>query len=169
MKRSAGAVVAVATCLLLVVAAFAARRSSASAPNVLRAEKLELMDSGKVAAVLQGSPDGLEVRGPDGKLRAIVGSVGDGAPALGLFDENGQATISLDITSDGQAGIHLASEDGTRSLSLIAPPKGGPGISLKSGENGTYVALDDEGRLVSYLGCGVEPHVLAPAPPPVCQ
>jgi hypothetical protein len=162
MKRNVGAVLAVATCLLVVVA-FAAGRSNAVGGTVLRADRLELMSAGKVAAVLHATPAGLQVRGPDGRVRAMVGFVADGVPALGLFDESGSANISLSMTSDGQAEIHLANEDGTGSLSLIAPPKGGPGLYLEGDKGRSSVALDDAGNLVTYRGCGVEPHVIAPA------
>jgi len=169
MKSSGSVMVVLVLCLLVALVSYAAGRANAVGRKVLRADKLELMDGGKVGAVLQASPDGLEVRGPDGKLRALVGFVPDGVPALGLFNENGYANISLNMTSDGQAEIHLADRNNGRSLSLIAPPTGGPGLSLRSGEKGKYVALGDEGQLVCSMGCGVKAHVLAPASPPVCE
>jgi hypothetical protein len=162
MKRSNWLAAVAFLGLLLATAAYATRHANAFAPNVLRAEKLELVDSGKVTAVLQASPDGLEIRGPDGKLRAMVGFAVDRVSALTLFDEAGRGRISLDMTSDGQAEIHLASEDGERSLSLIAPPKGGPGLYLEREEGRAEVGLNEAGKLVVYRGCGVEPYVVCP-------
>ncbi len=162
-------VVVLAACPLIALVAFAAGRANAVGEKVLRAEKLELMSGGKVAAVLRASDDGLEVRGPDGKLRALVGFALDRVAALTLLDETGHGRISLSMEPSGEAGITMWNGDLTRQLSLTAPSKGGPGIYLESGENGKYIALDDEGRLVSSMGCGVEAYVIAPASPPVGQ
>jgi hypothetical protein len=142
------------------IAAYAAGRASASGPKVLQAERLELLDSGVVTASLRGSPDGLGICDPKGRLRAIVGMPAGGAPALGLLDESGRCRISLDMTSDGQAELDLFGGTGEPPVSLIAAPDGRPDLSLKRRGGGVIISLDEAGRLVLYTGCGETPTVL---------
>jgi len=169
MKSSGLVMVVLVLCLLVALVSYGAGRSGASGESVLRADKLELMSGGKVAATLRADKTGLDIRGPDGKLRAQVGFIPDQWAGLTLFDETGHGRIALRMLPFGQADIYLSNEGNSGCLSLIAPPTGGPGLSLRSGEKGKYVALDDEGQLVCSMGCGVKAHVLAPASPAVCE
>ena len=166
MKRSnwAGLVTAVCLALLVGIAAYAAGQANASAPKVLRAERLELVDSGRVTAVLGGTPDGLGVYDPKGKLRAIVGMPADGVPALGLLDETGSCGISLDIGSDGAARLALTNRKGNAKVSLTTPSEGAPELLLRHKEGQVAIALDDSGRLVLYTGCGEACTVIWPEP-----
>jgi hypothetical protein len=151
------AVTAVCLAVAAVAVAYAMGSARAPATKVMRAERFELVDSaGKATAVLTADPDGLAIRDPQGKVRAIFGMAPDRAPALGLLDGSGWARISMDMTSDGSAELSVGTKSGKAVAHLGVLSDGTPSLSLDGPDGRGVVAIrvadDGSGRLAVYDG-----------------
>jgi len=136
-------------CLLMAVGALAysAGKTTGDVSEVIRAERIELVDSGKVTAILGASPDGLVVRDASGKMMALVGARIDGVPQLGLFDEHGRASFSVYLQRDGASGLYLSGQNSKSKISLSVSPDGTPALYLR-GENGRLAVYYEDGTVV---------------------
>jgi hypothetical protein len=91
MNNSKWAIVMVAVCLVVTVAAvaYAAGQAKTAAPKVVRAQRFEVMDA-------------------EGRVRAQVGLGTDGrAPTLVLRDEKGEMRAMLALGSEGNSALAL--------------------------------------------------------------
>lgn len=121
-----------AVCLVVTVAALAYAVGKTSAPEVIRAQRFELVDAeGKIRAVLSSDPDGrpgpdlvlfdykdeiraklaldgLELRDGKGHVRAAF--VLRDSPALMFVDEGGVPGAWLSVRNDGTTALELSDE-----------------------------------------------------------
>jgi HEAT repeat protein len=154
--RARWVIVVVAVCLVVTVAAIAYAAGKTSAPEVIRAQRFELVDDeGRVRAaldVLGGDPD-VALHDREGRSRAVLSMVG-GSPRLRLFHENGEAAIGLSEFRGGALISALgAGPPGPSALLAVAPGEAGLGL------------YDDKGRqrarVASLAICAI---AAAPAP-----
>ena len=139
-------------CLFIAVGAlgalaYSAGKTTGDVSEVIRAERIELVDSGKVVAILGASPDGLVVRDANGKMMALVGARIDGVPQLGLFDERGSASFGVYLQRDGTSGLYLSGQNSRSKISLSVSPDGTPALYL-TGENGRLAVYYEDGTMV---------------------
>lgn len=137
---------------------FAARSvdAAAAAPRMVTAQKFMLVDRhGKTRGEFNITPKGVaEVAIYDGTgtLRAGLGVGADGAPALGiygndgkprtevgltagvarlvLFDANAQPQATIGVAPDGQSGLGLMDKEGNSRASIIVAADGTPTLRL---------------------------------------
>lgn len=82
------------------------------------------------------------LRDADGLMRAALAIRPDGTPGFGLFDENGQVRLSLDLGTSGASGVNLHDEHGTLQAALTVRPDGTPGFGLFDKEGHLQLSLD---------------------------
>ena len=131
------AVMAVSLVAAVVAIAYAAGKTPA--PEVIRAQRFELVDAeGRLRAVLTDA--GLVLYDEKGKSRATLSLDTDGRPTLSLSDERGKLRAMLAL--DGSPTLMLWDEQGEvrATLSLFS---GGPGLSLcdEKGKTRALLAL----------------------------
>jgi len=150
MMRLRWAIV-LAACIVLaaVAAAYAAGQARVSAPEVIRAQKFELVDAeGRVRGLMHMGRDGdspaLWILDEDGERRAGLGLLPDGTSGLALTDERGEARASLLLGPDGSPLLALTNEGGEVRAILRVLPDGTSGVAL----------ADEEGRFYGYLSRG---------------
>jgi hypothetical protein len=120
MTRARWMSVVVAAGLAASVLALSCAAGTGPSPEVLRAQRFELVDS-------------------SGDVRGVL-SLGDKAcPRLALFDENGNARVRLMLCLDGTPVLSLYDESGRGGVALVAGAEGSPGMSLRD-EQGTLRA-----------------------------
>ena len=147
MSRGKWAVV-LAACIVLaaVAAAYAAGQAKVSAPEVIRAQKFELVDEkGKVRAELtlvDGIP-GLLLSDQEGKPRAALGLDKNGTPSLSLHDSSGKTRAALSFMRPGGTAPTLAmfDERGKQRVQLGIVENGSPGLSLCDEKESVRVGL----------------------------
>lgn len=121
MARGKWAIVlAVVLVLGAVAVAFAAGKTRA--PEVIRAQRFELVDA-------------------EGRLRGVVGSTVDASVAVALYDEKGRGRAGLALFPDGSPGLVLFDEKGKPRATLALLPDSGPGLVL----------LDEKGEALAAL------------------
>lgn len=105
MGKGKWAVLTLAACVVVTVAAVACApgRARTEAPEVIRAQRFELVDGeGRVRGALEvGLPDdspGLILLDDKGELRAGLGLLPDGGPRLELSDEKSQTRAAVGVT-----------------------------------------------------------------------
>jgi hypothetical protein len=117
------AIVVVALCLIVTVAAVAYAAGKTSAPEVIQAQRFELVDSeGKVRAVLGMADDGgsgLAVMGEGGRARLAMGTKADGSVGLAVLRETGTPVVAIGLGADGAAGLAVLDKQGN--LTWAAP------------------------------------------------
>lgn len=116
MSRGRWALVIAAVCLVVTAAAivYAAGQATAPVQEVLRAQRLELVDA-------------------KGRVRGTFRSAADGHPALALLDEDGRARLVLALDQAGQPSIVLGGKEGGPPhviLSVNEQESGESGLSL---------------------------------------
>src|SRR5574340_502431 len=117
MSRGKWAVVIVALCLVVTVAAvaYAAGKAKAAAPKVVRAQQFELVDAEGRARIEigmggeHGQVPGVRVLDAEGAVRAALAVLPDSSPTLALYDAGGKARAALTTDSDGRPVLALAS------------------------------------------------------------
>ena len=113
MSKRKWAVVVVAVCLVVTAAAvaYAAGKAKAAVPQVVRAQKFELVDGqGKVRVSLSILADGaarLDMLDKDAKSRAALRLWPDGSPRLDMVDKDGKKRMMLGVMDDGRPGLTL--------------------------------------------------------------
>ena len=157
MRKRKWALVIVAVCVIVTVAAvaYAAGVAKTAAPEVIRAQRFELVDAeGRVRAVLGESPGGapaLMLNDEKGQARAALG-LDANCPRLELSDEQGEARASLFLVFPSAVpSLWLRDEKGKVRASLEVAPGGsrelaalGPGL----GFGAELVLRDEEGRRI---------------------
>lgn len=95
---------------LAVIPAVVLMGQARPAGKVLEAEKIVLRDTGgTIRVVLLAAPNtaGLHLHDRDGKGRALVAVMADGAPQLGFFDRKGKSRVTI-----GEGFLGLSDRDG---------------------------------------------------------
>ena len=159
MMRAKWAIVIVAVCLVATVAAIAYAAGKTSAPEVLQAQRFELVDEdGRVVAGLATDGDGaaqLRFWDGDGHVRLAVGLRAKGEPVVRLQDETGKLHVAelsvwgpegkvmaeLRLTQGGRHGVDLCSDNyGAR-------------LTMWDGEStcSSSLSVGTEGRAVLHL------------------
>jgi hypothetical protein len=83
-----------------------------------------------------------ELRTPDGKLAASLGTGAQKQTLLSFFDQQGTARLALGITKDGKPGVFLTGANGLPRLSLVAGPgRDDPAIALCDDQGTPAVTL----------------------------
>lgn len=130
------AIALAAVCLVVAIGALAYGAGKASAPEVIQAQQFELVDEGKVLAVLglRGvnlTPGRVVIVGPDEKVES-EGSLAlpDGRvalpahmaklPFLELRDEEGRTRVEIAVEARGEPTMRLRDEDGR--VTYVVPP-----------------------------------------------
>ena len=164
-------IVIVAVCLVVTVAAIAYAAGKTTAPEVIRAQRFELVDAegrvriemsiaglsgqapgirlldekgtGRAGLVLfrDGRP-GLALSDEKGAVRAGLGLLRDGRPIMTLSDEKGEARAALSLLSDGSPILWLRDEKGKLRATLAVFPDGNPILGL----------YDEKGKSRATLG-----------------
>ncbi len=144
-------IVIVAVCLVVaaVAVAYAAVQNKASGPDVVRAQRFELVDAeGRVRALLAMSLDGrpglafLDEKG-EGRAGLVLGTDG---PTLELWDKKGKLRARLAVHPDLGPALTLHDEQGVMRAGLLAGTDGRPGLAF----------LDEKGKPLTLLGVGVD-------------
>jgi hypothetical protein len=99
------------------VGALAYAAGTNAAPEVLRAQRFELVDSaGNVRGLLslgdQTCPR-LVLFDEQGDARARLMLHLDGTPMLSLYDQTGRGGVALAVGEEGPRGLHVRDEEGT--------------------------------------------------------
>ncbi len=121
--------------LLLALAAVGAmgQMIPRAVPKVVEAERFVLRDTrGKILATLgtEASGTSLSVYDQNGKPRAGLSVIADGAPVLVLFDQNGKDRAGLVLGADGTPALALLDQNGKRRAVLSTLVDGRPGLLL---------------------------------------
>ena len=125
MARSKWAVVlAVLVVLAAVAAVYAGAQVKSDVPQVIRAQRFELVDAqGRVRGEMSMSADG---RGPGlmlsdekGNPRAGLWLLPDGSPVLSLADEKCQPRAVFGMSSDGTPGLAMRDMGGIVRAELV--------------------------------------------------
>jgi len=139
MSRGKWAVV-LAACIVLaaVAAAYAAGQAKVSAPEVIRAQRFELVDEkgsprAMLGLLLHGGP-GFTLYDEKGNMRATLMVLPDGSPGFTFSDEK------LVLLADRGPGLTLYDEKGKMRAGLTVLPDGGPILEL----------LDSSGRILFH-------------------
>lgn len=124
--------VIVAMCLLVAVAAvaWAAGQAKASAPEVIRAQRFDLVDA-------------------EGRVRGRLSIASSSGPALLLYDENGTVRARLRLSLDGSPTLDLYDTDGRGGVSAFPGTDGNPGVCLRDKEGTLRAGLFAEGLELS--------------------
>jgi hypothetical protein len=130
------AIVVVALCVVLTVAAvaYAAMRTTGILPEVIRAQRFEVVDAEAVVrAVLGVSPDGsteLTVKDVTGKARLKLGLQADGEAGLAVMAGPGEARIAMAMPGDGGASLIARDETGRLRVAVGIGPDGIAGVGV---------------------------------------
>jgi hypothetical protein len=109
---------------------------AASQSDVLRARRIEVVDStGRPRIVLALSPQdgspGLVLLNEAGRIRVSLALLPGGASGLVLSDGAGRERISLSVLPSGASGLALLdAAGGTRAMFTLLPSDGSPGLVL---------------------------------------
>ena len=116
MSRSRWAIIIVVVCLVVTVAAvaYAAGQAKTAAPEVVRAQKFEVVDAG-------------------GRVRGELGMV-EGGPALILYDEKGGKRAYLWFSPATQPQLTFIDWKGLPRAWLLLSPDGRPDLALFDGK-----------------------------------
>lgn len=136
MSRAHWLTAAVALCVVSGVAAvaYAAGRATSEVPEVIRAQRFELVDArGRTRGSL-GLP-GLRLRGPQGKGGILLGVQGDGTPVFGVSDSEGRPRFSLEARTDGSVNLALYAGDPHVRAIFKLDSEGQPSIQLLDRDN----------------------------------
>ena len=125
MSRGKWAVVLTVLALLAAVAAaWAAGQAKVSAPEVIRAQRFDLVDAeGRVRgrlSIASSSGPALLLYDQEGGVRARVWLSLDGSPTLNLYDTDGRGGVSAFPGTDGNPGVCLRDKEGTLRAGLFA-------------------------------------------------
>lgn len=107
------------------------------------------------------SAHALEVVGADGRRLILLGTSGEGSPAIWLFDKNGKARISIGLYGDNNAGVVLNDEH-ERAVQIFRTvgARSSPVLVMKSeGRDRIVMGLDGAGQdpfFVLYDAAGVK-------------
>jgi hypothetical protein len=113
------AIVVVAFCVVVTAVAVAYAAGKTSAPEVIRAQSFELVDSeGTVLATLGAIPYGAGARGlavmdSEGAMRVVLCVGPDGTAGLGVVDSEGVGRAALVGMPDGSYAVAVMDEKGT--------------------------------------------------------
>lgn len=139
--RAQWVMVIVAVCLVVTVAAIAYAAGMSSAPEVIRAQRFELVDAeGKVRGALgigRGQPV-LAFADEAGKTRVLLGLSDDGTPGLGLADAEGEVRAVVRVGEDGRPRVDLRNE-GEKTRAVLELNEDGSGALRLFGEDGEVV------------------------------
>ena len=147
------AIVVVAVCVVVTVAAvaYAAGKATADVPEVIRAQRFEVVDEkGSVLALLGSLPSPLGgaqlvLNDDRGKGRALlyVFTAGrwEGETNLILTDVRGQPRVKLRVSPEGSPGLNLNDENGHMRAVLAFGRTGDPALAL----------LDEKSELIAGL------------------
>jgi len=152
MMRSRWMILVVAAVLvvLAMAAAYVVRQAKTAVPEVVQAQRFELVDAeGRVRAVLGQSEYRADPYDDRGELRTVPMPPGS-RPLLALYDETGQQRAELSLSANGDPQLQLWDSRGRPSFEelLEAGPlpsaratlclsSGEPTLSFR-GENGTH-------------------------------
>jgi hypothetical protein len=100
-----------AVCLVVVIAAVAYAAGKTGPPEVVRAQKFELVD-------------------PQGLTRATLGPWADGTSGLNLMDVDGNRVAVLAVDTDGSTGLVLTDKDLEAAVKAVVV-RGKPGLKLR--------------------------------------
>ena len=126
MSRAKWPMVIAVLCLLVAVAAvaWAAGQAKLSAPEVIQAQRFELVDAeGQVRGrltVASSTGPALLLYDEDGSVRARLWLSLDGSPSLNLYDTDGRGGVSAFPGTDGNPGVCLRDKEGTLRAGLFA-------------------------------------------------
>ncbi len=158
----------VVVCVVVAAVGLACGADKASAPEIVRAQRFQLVDDrGGVRAELamsEGQP-GMTLYDAEGRIRADISLGSDGAPRLGLGWDNGKPCVllSLDEVALGhRALLSLLDRRGRTRVALSVDPEDSPKVLLYDGNGAVRTALtlhsadgspgldlcDEEGRVV---------------------
>ena len=139
MSRGKWAVV-LAACIVLaaVAAAYAAGQAKMSAPEVIRAQRFEVVDAeGKVQAVLGLRRDGgatLDLSDAKGLKRATLTLLPDpGGPILVLSDARGEIRATLTVQQGGPS-LTMRDAKGEERATLEVRRDGSPNMALRDAD-----------------------------------
>ncbi len=115
--RAKWVMLAVAICVAVTVGALSYAAGTNAAPDVLRAQRFELVDSaGNVRGLLslgdQACPR-LVLLDEHGDARARLMLHLDGTPILSLHDRAGRGGIALTVGEEGLGGLQVRDDEGT--------------------------------------------------------
>jgi hypothetical protein len=126
MTRGRWMSVVVTACLAATVLVLSYAAGKGSSPEVVRAQRFELVDSA-------------------GNVRGLL-SLGDRAcPRLVLFDEEGDARARLMLHLDGTPMLSLYDQKGTGGVALMVEEGGPRGLHLRDKEGILRATVCDEG------------------------
>lgn len=119
----------------------AAGQAKSGVPEVIRAQKFELVDEeGKVRAVLGLGRDGapnLDLSDAKGLKRATLALLPDGSPVLMLSDARGEERATL----TGGRSLTMRDETGGERATLKVRYDGSPSLVLRDGKREVIAAL----------------------------
>ena len=145
MVRGRRVVAIAAVCLVMTAAAIAYAAAKTSAPEVIQAQRFELVNAeGEVRAVLGlllADKPSLVLNDEKGTLLAMLCVGFDGSPGLALYDEKGTMRVGVSLML-GSPLITLYDEEGTGRAGLSLFPDGSPSITLH----------DEKGKVRAALG-----------------
>jgi hypothetical protein len=113
--------------------------------DVLRVERIELVDSnGDVRGVLGMYDDaiGFTVLDDSGESRARIGVALDGTPVIGIRDHDGRSSVGLGIKSDGAA--MLAASEQEAGAVVLGAGSGATGLSIQDADGRVRAVLQLE-------------------------
>ncbi len=117
-------ILAVAGCAVVTGMAVAYAAGKAAAPEVIRAQRFELVDAeGKVRGrltVASTTGPALLLYDQEESVRARLWLTLDGSPLLQLYDKHGRGGVSLFPGTEGNPGVCLRDEEGTLRAGLFA-------------------------------------------------
>jgi len=133
--RAKWVIVILAVCLVATVAAIAYAAGKTSAPELIRAQKFELVDAeGRVRIEMSmgvnGQAPGIRLLDEKGQRCAALSLLPDGRPGLLFLDEKGRGGAKLSLEADGRPILWLNDEKRKVRAALGLGPDGSPGLLL---------------------------------------